>query len=129
MANNLSIENLSKIIQAGDAEALMGGAPNLMPSETRVTREMQANGMELPAAPAGGADGATFSKILRDSVDKVNTYQTQADHAIKELVAGRSKNIHETMLTIERADTSLKLMMQVRNKILDAYKEIMRMQV
>jgi flagellar hook-basal body complex protein FliE len=49
--------------------------------------------------------------------------------AIKELVAGRTKNIHETMLAIERADTSLKLMMQVRNKVLDAYREIMRMQV
>jgi len=59
----------------------------------------------------------------------VNQHQHQADTAIKELVAGRSKNIHETMLTIERADTSLKLMMQVRNKILEAYREIMRMQV
>ena len=59
----------------------------------------------------------------------MNQHQHQADTAIKELVAGRSKNIHETMLTIERADTSLKLMMQVRNKILEAYREIMRMQV
>jgi flagellar hook-basal body complex protein FliE len=55
--------------------------------------------------------------------------QGQADEAISNLVAGRTKNIHETMLAIERADSSLKLMMQVRNKILDAYKEIMRMQV
>jgi flagellar hook-basal body complex protein FliE len=62
-------------------------------------------------------------------MDQVNVYQSQADTAIKEMVAGRNKNIHETMLTIERADTSLKLMMQVRNKILDAYREIMRMQV
>jgi flagellar hook-basal body complex protein FliE len=59
----------------------------------------------------------------------VNQDQVQADRAIKELVAGRGKNIHETMLAVERADTSLKLMMQVRNKVLDAYREIMRMQV
>jgi flagellar hook-basal body complex protein FliE len=44
-------------------------------------------------------------------------------------VAGRNKNIHETMLVLERADSSLKMAMQVRNKILDAYREIMRMQV
>lgn len=86
--------------------------------------------LELPKGretPSPG--GATFSSILQESLDKVNSDQVQADTAIKELVAGRSKNIHETLLTIERADTSLKLMMQVRNKILDAYKEIMRMQV
>ncbi len=71
----------------------------------------------------------SFAQILKDSSEKVNLYQEQANIAIKELVAGRNKNIHETMLTIERADTSLKLMMQVRNKILEAYKEIMRMQV
>jgi flagellar hook-basal body complex protein FliE len=45
------------------------------------------------------------------------------------LIAGKSKNIHETMLAIQKADLSLKTMMQVRNKILEAYKEVMRMQV
>jgi flagellar hook-basal body complex protein FliE len=73
--------------------------------------------------------GTTFAQMFQDSLDKVNTFQVQSDTAIKELVAGRSKNIHETMLAIERADTSLKLMMQVRNKVLDAYREIMRMQI
>ena len=60
---------------------------------------------------------------------QVNLDQHQADHAIKEMVAGRSKNLHETLLAVEKADSSLKLMMQVRNKVLDAYREIMRMQV
>lgn len=73
--------------------------------------------------------GTSFGDMLRDSIEKTNLFQVQADTAVKELVAGRSKNIHETMLSIERADTSLKLLMQVRNKILDAYREIMRMQV
>ncbi|OFZ81812.1 MAG: flagellar hook-basal body complex protein FliE [Bdellovibrionales bacterium RIFOXYD1_FULL_44_7] len=94
----------------------------------QVTREMQQNGLDVPQNDASES-ARTFSNILRDSVDKVNNYQQQADVAVKELVAGRTKNIHETMLTIERADSSLKLMMQVRNKILDAYREIMRMQV
>jgi flagellar hook-basal body complex protein FliE len=44
-------------------------------------------------------------------------------------VAGRTKNIHETMLQLQKADLSLKTMMQVRNKVLEAYKEIMKMQV
>lgn len=128
--SNLNIENLGKIVQTGDVEGMFGasgpgGAGTA--SELRVTREMQANGLQAPAETGGS--GGTFSDVLRNSVEKVNEMQHQANQAINELVAGRSKNIHETMLTIERADTSLKLAMQVRNKILDAYREIMRMQV
>ncbi len=85
-------------------------------------------GSDGPLEP-GSAGAKTFSELLKNSMETVNVHQTQADQAIKELVAGRSKNIHETMLIIERADASLKLMMQVRNKVLDAYREIMRMQV
>lgn len=125
--SNLSIENLSRIVQTGDAEALMGvgGAGPARGNDARVMREMQAQGMDAPAATGS----ASFSDLMTKSFDQVNDFQHQADRAVGELVAGRSKNIHETMLTIERADTSLKLMTQVRNKILDAYREIMRMQV
>lgn len=122
---NLSIQNLNRMVEGGNIEGLLGGTPALSPNELRVTQEMKSQGLEAPAA----VPGKTFSDILRHSIDQVNNYQVQADTAIKELIAGRNKNIHETMLTIERADTSLKMMMQVRNKILDAYKEIMRMQV
>lgn len=123
--SNLSIENLSRTVQTGDVDKLLGGGG--VASDARVTREMQLNGMQAPAP--GAADGKTFSDVLRKSVDEVNTLQGQANTAINEMMAGRNKNIHETMLAIERADDSLKLMMQVRNKILEAYREVMRMQV
>jgi len=121
---NLNVENLSKIVQTGDVEKLFGS--QLQVSEEKMTRELQAAGVSTNDP---GSAGKGFSDMLRESVDKVNTYQHQADTAIKELISGRNKNVHETMLLVERADTSLKLMMQVRNKVLDAYKEIMRMQV
>lgn len=109
---SLSIENLSRNLSIGPSGGEAGvGRVGIGPASSPV------------------ADGKSFSDVLRESVDKVNQDQQSADQAIKELVAGRSKNIHETMLAIERADASLKMMMQVRNKILDAYKEIMRMQV
>ncbi len=109
-------------------------------SNTRVspgldTENISAAELKTSGLSAGDADGASsgnganFSDILRNSLEEANVAQVQADTAVKELVAGRSKNIHETMLAIEKADTSLKLMMQVRNKIIDAYREIMRMQV
>jgi len=102
-------------------------------AEARVLREMREQGMHIPDGGARvgnvGETGKTFMDVLSRSLEQVNQDQVQADHAIKEMVAGRNKNIHETMLAIERADSSMKLMMQVRNKVLDAYREIMRMQV
>lgn len=122
---NLNVENLGNIIQSGNTEQLFG---NGAASEFRVSREMEAQGMQ-PSTESAGESGRSFVDMLKDSVNKVNEMQNDADTAIDNLVAGRTKNIHETMLAIERADTSLKLAMQVRNKILDAYREIMRMQV
>ena len=83
------------------------------------------------AAPeiADKAEGKSFGDLLSASISKANELQLEADHGIRELAAGRNKNIHETMLMLEKADTSFRLMMQVRNKIIDAYREIMRMQV
>jgi flagellar hook-basal body complex protein FliE len=86
----------------------------------------QAPGVEK--APETGGAGSFF-ETLEKSMEEVNASQVEADGAIKDLMAGKSKNIHETMLAIQKADLSLKTMMQVRNKILEAYKEVMRMQV
>lgn len=119
--SNLTVENLGRIIGDGSFEG-----------RGHVDELFTAKGIRTtgPSGTEGsGVSGASFSKILEESLEKVNQYQVEADVAIKNLVAGRDKNIHETMLTLERADTSLKLMMQVRNKILEAYKEVMRMQV
>jgi len=69
-----------------------------------------------------------FSKVLMESIEKVNDLQKQADDAIDELAVGDSKDIVQTMMKMEKADVSFRLMMQVRNKILQAYEEVMRMQ-
>ena len=67
--------------------------------------------------------------MLKESVEKVDALQKQADAAIDDLVVGNSKDIVQTMIMMEKADTSFRLMIQVRNKIIQAYEEIMRMQV
>jgi len=67
--------------------------------------------------------------MLKESVEKVNSLQKQADAAIDDLVVGNSKDIVQTMIMMEKVDTSFRLMIQVRNKIIQAYEEIMRMQV
>lgn len=131
MATNLSIENLSRAIDFGDTGAFMGRSQaqtEARMNQLEIGRGLGADGVGA-AGDAKGGSGTTFADMLRQSLDTVNTHQAQADMAVKELVAGRTKNVHETMLAVERADASLKLAVQVRNKILDAYREVMRMQV
>lgn len=70
-----------------------------------------------------------FAETLKDSIKDVNDLQVGADKAIQELGAGKTTNIHETMILLEKADISFRLMMQVRNKLMEAYQEIMRTQV
>jgi len=71
----------------------------------------------------------SFSDILKKSIEQVNNAQLQADEAIKKAVSGENTDIHDTMIAIQKADVSLKLMMEVRNKLLEAYQDIIRTQV
>ena len=73
--------------------------------------------------------GVSFADTLAESLNKVNDIQQEADKAIEKLVAGKTQNIHETMLAVGKADTAFRMTMQVRNKIVEAYQEVMRMQV
>jgi len=70
-----------------------------------------------------------FKEALTESIKKVNELQLEADRSMEELATGKTSNIHETMIAIQKAGLSFKMLMQVRNKIMTAYQEIMRMQV
>jgi flagellar hook-basal body complex protein FliE len=72
-----------------------------------------------------GDFGAHLSKALGE----VNELQQQADQAIQQLVGEGKGDLQDTMVALEKADVSFRLMMQIRNKVLEAYQEIMRMQV
>ncbi len=85
------------------------------------------SGLERRARGQSGAGEATFQKALQEALDEVNSLQHQADRAVKELAVGETQDLHKTMIMLEKADLSFRLMMQVRNKLLDAYQEIMRM--
>lgn len=71
----------------------------------------------------------TFGEFLQDSINKVNDIQVEANKAIQKLASGESTNIHETMLMVEQAEMAFKTMNQIRTKVLEAYKDIMRMQI
>ncbi len=93
---------------------------------------LQGVGATKPAQsnPADGAEGgANFADTLSESLQKVNDLQKQADTAIEDFATGKTGNIHETMIAVGKADLAFRLTMQVRNKIVEAYQEVMRMQV
>jgi flagellar hook-basal body complex protein FliE len=71
----------------------------------------------------------SFSETLSKAVQDVNALQGEAGKAIERMVSGEATDMHEVMIAVEKAKTSFELLMEIRNKAIDAYKEIMRMQV
>jgi len=75
------------------------------------------------AAPGG------FGTILEGMIRDVHDLQKQANQAITKVQTEESGSIHEVMIAMEKADISFRTMLQVRNKLLEAYQEVMRLQV
>lgn len=73
--------------------------------------------------------GESFSNILKSAIDGVNNDQVQAENSIQDFMSGKETNLHNTLLSLEKADISFKLMMQVRGKLMEAYQQIMRTSV
>ena len=67
-----------------------------------------------------------FSKILKNSLNEVNEMQIKGDQALSNIATGRVKDLHSAAITIDKAEISMKLMLEVRNKALNAYKEILK---
>ena len=70
-----------------------------------------------------------FSTFLEAQLRDVNTVHKEADAAVAAMATGRSHNLHEMMIALDRADVSLRMVTKVRNKAVEAYQEIMRMPI
>jgi flagellar hook-basal body complex protein FliE len=81
-----------------------------------------------PSGAAGAQQGG-FAEMLGDYLKDANATMVRAQDAASAFAAGESNNIHETMLAAEEAAISLRLVGSIRNNLLDAYREIMRMNV
>lgn len=79
--------------------------------------------------PRSAESGTSFQEILTSTVGEVQRLQSEADQSIRQLVAGEVTDVTEAMVAIQQADLSFQSMMAVRNKIVQAYEEVMRMQV
>lgn len=72
---------------------------------------------------------ADFGNILKDEINKVNELQIRSDEANQQLIAGESDDIHSVLLATEEARLALEMAVQIRNKLIESYQEINRMQL
>lgn len=80
-------------------------------------------------APAQPRQDSGFAELLTTAISQTNQAQLDADKAVTDLNTGRADNLHEVMLAMEEADISMRMLVQMRNKVTEAYQEIIRMQV
>lgn len=87
-----------------------------------------------PAKPGlGGGSAAegevSFGDLLKQALQEVNQASAQAEDEARNLMTGEGADMHTAMLAVQKADLSFQMMMAVRSKLIDAYREVMRMQM
>ncbi len=92
------------------------------------------NGLLAPPLASNGGTwqkpgGGSFTEALKGAIKEANALQDQAENAVAKMQLNNQGSIHEVIIAMEKADISFRTMMQVRNKVLDAYQEVMRMTV
>jgi len=70
-----------------------------------------------------------FSKVIRHFLGDVNLQQINADQAVERLIVGETDDMNEVMLALSKADLTFRMFMDIRDKVIDAYQEVMRMQL
>jgi|SRR6185369_7530274 len=98
-------------------------ANNAIPSAELEKLSSAENKISGPRAPQ------SFSSVLGNMVDEVNRKQIAAGQAVHDLQSGNNVSLHQTMIALEEASVSFQLMVEVRNKVLESYQELMRMQI
>jgi flagellar hook-basal body complex protein FliE len=83
---------------------------------------------DMGTAPTGAGEGGKFLETLQQSMDQVEGAQGDAATQVAQLLNGKGADLHSAMIAVEKADLSFQLMMQVRNKIVQAYQQISNMQ-
>lgn len=89
-----------------------------------------ASPMPVSAKKAGQGQPSTgFGEVLNKSIEAVNNKMQEADNLVQGLVSGQHANIHETMIALEKASISFNLMTKVQGKLIEAYREVSRIQL
>lgn len=79
--------------------------------------------------PAAGTGGKDFKSILLDSLEEVNRLQKEADQGVQRLISGETDNVAEVFAAANKAGIAFDLLMEIRNKLQDAYRDIQQMRI
>lgn len=82
---------------------------------------------EQPSPTSGAGDGSDFSSTLQTAVEQISQLQSDAQNKVAGLLNGSGEDIHSAMLAVEKANVSFEMMVQVRNRIVQAYQTISQM--
>lgn len=85
-------------------------------------------GVELAGA-TGRAGATAFGDILKEAVQRVDGYQKAADVSVEKFMKGEDEDLHRVAMVTQQAEVSFEVFLQMKNKVLQAYQEVMRMQV
>ncbi|BBO88302.1 flagellar hook-basal body complex protein FliE [Desulfosarcina ovata] len=85
--------------------------------------------LETSASQSKATSSAPFSSYVKQMLKETNQKMLDSDQAIEDLTTGKNTDIHNTMIAMQKAEISFELVMQIRNKLIDAYDEIKRMSI
>ena len=84
---------------------------------------------KTPTTATETSDGKDFKSLFMDSINEVNRLQAEADEARVNLVTGKTENVAEVFTAVKKAELAFQTLMQIRNKLMDAYDEIRQMRI
>jgi flagellar hook-basal body complex protein FliE len=86
-------------------------------------------GKASAAGAAQGAEGPSFKQVFLDSLEQVNRLQQEADDGVERLATGETSNMAEVFSAVRKSEVAFSMLMEMRNKLVDAYREIQQMRV
>jgi flagellar hook-basal body complex protein FliE len=112
----------------------LSSIPSFSSSLLQQMDRLQGNNNDVGAVPSAlpsvtPTDSGSFSSLLGKMVSEVNAQQQTAGQTVNALQSGANVPLHQAVISMEEASVSFQLMVQVRNKLLESYQEIMRMQM
>ena len=85
--------------------------------------------LQMPSAQTAAPAGPGFESALQAAVGQVENSRAVANQAIQKFISGEDQELHSTILATQNAELQFEMLMQVRNKVVSAYEEVMRMQL
>ncbi|HEX3989312.1 MAG TPA: flagellar hook-basal body complex protein FliE [Verrucomicrobiae bacterium] len=123
-AKSISLSDLQKFgagiaYQSPSSIPASGGDSAVSPAVSSIAAQ--------PVLP--GSSGSAFQNLLGDFVNEVSAQQSASSDAVNGLLSGKNVSLHQAMISMQEANISFQMMVEVRNKVLDSYQELMRMSV